>query len=367
VRPERELCERDPADTAVILYTSGATGSPKGAELTHANLTRNADAVRGLHSMVEDDVALGALPLFHSFGQTCTLNATIGAGGCLSLLERFDAGKALQVVQRDRVTVLQGVPAMYAALLGHPARDSYDLSTLRVCVSGGAPMPAEVMRGLEAALGRKVVEGYGLSETSPVASSNHFGRGHKPGSIGAPIAGVEMKIVGDDGHDLPTGEVGEIVIRGHNVIKGYWNRPAATAAVLRDGWFHTGDLGRVDDDGYFYMVDRMSDVIIRGGYNVYPREVEEVLCEHPCVREAAVVGVPHPRLGEEVAAAVVLREGRGADPAALREFVKARVAAYKYPRHVWIVEELPRSVTGKLLKREIVVPLGAASGRRGTP
>lgn len=366
VRPERELCERDPADTAVILYTSGTTGSPKGAELTHANLTRNADAVRGLHSMVEDDVALGALPLFHSFGQTCTLNATIGAGGCLSLLERFDAGKALQVVKRDRVTVLQGVPAMYAALLGHPARDSHDLSTLRVCVSGGAPMPAEVMRGFEAAFGREVVEGYGLSETSPVASSNHFGRGHKPGSIGAPIAGVEMKIVGD-GHDLPTGEVGEIVIRGHNVMKGYWNRPDATAEVLRDGWLRTGDLGRVDDDGYFYVVDRMSDVIIRGGYNVYPREVEEVLCEHPCVREAAVVGVPHPRLGEEVAAAVVLREGRGADPAALREFVKARVAAYKYPRHLWIVEELPRSVTGKPLKREIVVPLEAASSGRGTP
>ena len=367
VRPERDLCERDPSDTAVILYTSGTTGTPKGAELTHANLSRNAEAVRALHSLSEHDVTLGALPLFHSFGQTCALNATIGAGGCLSLMERFEAGKALEVIERDGVTVLQAVPTMYAALLSHPARDARDHSTLRVCVSGGAPMPAEVMRGFERAFGRRVVEGYGLSETSPLASSNHFGRHRKPGSIGAPIAGVEMKVVDADGNDLPCGEVGEIVIRGHNVMKGYWRRPEETAAVMRGGWFHTGDLGRADADGYFYVVDRSSDVINRGGYNVYPREVEEVLCEHPGVREAAVVGIPHPVLGEEVAAAVVPRvpaEG-GLDLAALREFVKARVAAYKYPRQLWLVEELPRGPTGKVHKREIVVPLEAASTRRG--
>jgi long-chain acyl-CoA synthetase len=352
----RELVERDGRDTAVILYTSGTTGTPKGAELTHDNLGRNAEIAAGLFGIDGDAVTLGALPLFHSFGQTCGLNATIRVGGCLTLIPRFDPGRALEIVQRDGVTVFEGVPTMYAALLAHPSRHAFDTSTLRVCVSGGAAMPVEVMRNFERAFGCKVLEGYGLSETSPVASFNHPDRERKPGSIGTPVDGVEMKLVGDDGAEVVAGEVGEIAIRGHNVMKGYWERPEATSGAIRGGWFHTGDLARLDDDGYFFIVDRKKDMVIRGGYNVYPREVEEVLYEHPAVREAAVIGVPHPQLGEEVAAAVVLAPGASVEEAEIVGFVKAQVAAYKYPRLVWFVDELPKGATGKILKREIEAP-----------
>jgi long-chain acyl-CoA synthetase len=351
-----EVTERKAGDTAVILYTSGTTGTPKGAELTQRNLQRNIEIAAGLFGIDGNSVTLGALPLFHSFGQTCGLNATIRAGGCLTLIPRFDAGRALEIIQRDRVTVFEGVPTMYAALLGHPQRASFDTSTLRVCVSGGAAMPVEVMRTFEREFGCTILEGYGLSETSPVASFNHPDRARKPGSIGTPVDGVEMKVVDDDGRELPLGEVGEIAIRGHNVMKGYWRRPEATAQTIRDGWFHTGDMARLDEDGYFFIVDRKKDMVIRGGYNVYPREVEEVLYEHPAVREAAVIGVPHPELGEEVAAAVALVAGADVEERELVDFVKGQVAAYKYPRHVWFVEALPKGATGKILKREIKAP-----------
>jgi long-chain acyl-CoA synthetase len=351
-----EVTERKAGDTAVILYTSGTTGTPKGAELTQRNLQLNIEIAAGLFGIDGNSVTLGALPLFHSFGQTCGLNATIRAGGCLTLIPRFDAGRALEIIQRDRVTVFEGVPTMYAALLGHPQRASFDTSTLRVCVSGGAAMPVEVMRNFEREFGCTILEGYGLSETSPVASFNHPDRARKPGSIGTPVDGVEMKVVDDDGRELPLGEVGEIAIRGHNVMKGYWRRPEATAQTIRDGWFHTGDMARLDEDGYFFIVDRKKDMVIRGGYNVYPREVEEVLYEHPAVREAAVIGVPHPELGEEVAAAVTLVAGADVEERELVDFVKGQVAAYKYPRHVWFVEALPKGATGKILKREIKAP-----------
>ncbi len=354
--PIHEVAERDGGDTAVILYTSGTTGPPKGAELTHDNLRRNADIARGLFDIGPGDVVLGALPLFHSFGQTCALNACVAGGALLTLLPRFDATKALEILQRDAVTVFEGVPTIYAALLNHPERERYDVSALKVCASGGAALPVEVLRGFDEAFGCKVLEGYGLSETSPVASFNHPDRERKPGSIGTPIEGVEMKVVDDDDHDLPPGEVGEIVIRGHNVMKGYWQRPDATAEVMRGGWFHTGDMARVDEDGYFFIVDRKKDLIIRGGYNVYPREVEEVLYEHPAVREAAVVGIPHPQLGEEVGAAVALKEGAQVTAEQLREYVREQVAAYKYPREIWFVDELPKGPTGKILKREITAP-----------
>jgi long-chain acyl-CoA synthetase len=284
------------------------------------------------------------------------LNATVRAGGCLTLMPRFDPGRALDVIERDRVTVFQGVPTMYTALLNHPERERFDVSTLRVCVSGGAAMPVEVMRSFEDAFGCVILEGYGLSETSPIASFNHPDRERKPGSIGTPVDGVQMKVVAEDGEELAVGEVGEIVIRGHNVMNGYWRRPEATAEAIRDGWFHSGDLARVDGDGYFFIVDRKKDMVIRGGYNVYPREIEEVLYEHEAVREAAVIGVPHPELGEEVAAAVVLVSGAGVDEAEILEFVKGQVAAYKYPRHVWFVDELPKGPTGKILKRAIEAP-----------
>jgi long-chain acyl-CoA synthetase len=355
-------CVSEPAaradqDTAVILYTSGTTGRPKGAELTHRNLLTNAQVSRHLFRLHHGSVFLGVLPLFHSFGQTCTMNASIAAGGLLTLVSRFEPQKGLSVIARDRVTVFGGVPTMYNALLNCPERTQFDTSSLEVSVSGGAALPVEVLRRFEEAFRCVILEGYGLSETSPVASFNHPDRPRKTGSIGQPIDGVEMKVVGEDGEALPPGEVGEIAIRGPNVMKGYWQRPEATGEVLSpEGWFRSGDLARTDEDGYFYIVDRKKDLIIRGGFNIYPREVEEVLYQHPAVREAAVVGIPHEELGEEVGAAVVLKPDARATAEELRDFVKSQIAAYKYPRHVWFLPELPKTATGKILKREIVLP-----------
>ncbi|HZE17445.1 MAG TPA: long-chain fatty acid--CoA ligase, partial [Mycobacterium sp.] len=357
---EPEDVEREESDTAVILYTSGTTGTPKGAELTHANMLDNCYyGGTELVDVSEQDVILGALPLFHSFGQTCCLNTSVRAGACLTLMPRFDPDKALQIIQRDQVTTFDGVPTMYHAMLNHPERDRYDTSSLRLCVSGGDAMPVEVMRGFEEAFGCMILEGYGLSETSPVASFNQRDRERKPGSIGTPIRGVEMKVVDEHGNELPIGEVGEIVIRGHNVMKGYLNRPDATREVLKDGWLRTGDLARRDADGYFFIVDRKKDMIIRGGYNVYPREIEEVLYEHPAVLQAAVVGIPDEAMGQEVGAAVVLRPGAHTSAEELHDFAKERVAAYKYPRRIWFTEQLPIGTTGKILKREVRVPEAA--------
>ncbi|MGY1592548.1 long-chain fatty acid--CoA ligase [Geodermatophilus sp. SYSU D00708] len=355
------VVDRDDADTAVILYTSGTTGPPKGAELTHANLRGNARTTQEtLLEGTPDDVVMGCLPLFHVFGLTCALDAAVLAGACLTLLPRFDGAKALEVVQRDRVTVFEGVPTMFAAMLHQPDRDRYDVASLRLCVSGGSAMPVEVMRGFEEAFGCIVLEGYGLSETSPVASFNHPHAERKPGTIGTPIRGVEMRLVDDEGRDVRADEVGEIAIRGENVMKGYWRKPEETAKAIPDGWFRTGDLARRDADGYYAIVDRKKEMIIRGGYNVYPREIEEALYEHPAVAEAACVGVPHPDLGEEVAAAVALKPGAQADPAELQAWVKERVAAYKYPRHVWLVDALPKGPTGKILRRAVEVPAEVA-------
>jgi long-chain acyl-CoA synthetase len=348
---------REGADTAVILYTSGTTGQPKGAELTHAGLGSNARTTEDtLLEATPDDVVMGCLPLFHVFGLTCSLNAAVLAGSCLTLLPRFDGSKALSIIERDRVTVFEGVPTMFSAMLHAPDKDQHDLGSLRLCVSGGSAMPVEVLRSFEETFGCTILEGYGLSETSPVASFNHPHTERKPGSIGTPVRGVEMRVVDDEGRDVPQGEVGEIAIRGENVMKGYWKRPEDTAKAIPDGWFRTGDLARQDEDGYFSIVDRKKEMIIRGGYNVYPREIEEALYEHPAVAEAACIGIPHPDLGEEVAAAVALKPGQSAEPDELREFVKARVAAYKYPRHVWVVSALPKGPTGKILRRAVEVP-----------
>ena len=358
--PTPGLVDTAEDDTAVILYTSGTTGKPKGAELTHANLFRNADvSSRTTSEIAAGDVVFGGLPLFHSFGQTVSMNASLMVGACLTLVPKFDPAEALETMQRDRVTHFYGVPTMYGALLHHPDRESYDTSTLRTCITGGASMPVEVLRGFEEAFGAIVLEGYGLSETSPVSSSNHPDRERKPGSIGTPLEGVEMRVVDEDDNEVAQGEVGEIVIRGHNIMKGYWQRPEATEEAMRGGWFHSGDMARVDEEGYFYIVDRKKDLIIRGGYNVYPREVEEVLYEHPKIREAAVVGVPHDQWGEEIGAAVVLHDGEQLDPAEVSVYVKERIDAYKYPRLVWFVEELPKGPTGKILKREIEPPASA--------
>jgi long-chain acyl-CoA synthetase len=356
--PVREIADRDDGDVAVIIYTSGTTGTPKGAELTHGNLTDAAEVGVELVDLQPTSVGLGALPLFHVFGMNSALNATIRGGGCLTLLPRFEPGKALEMIQRDRVTSFLGVPTMYVALLNHEGGEAFDTSTLDLCVSGGAAMPVEVIRGFEEAFGAKVLEGYGLSETCGMASFNRPDRERKAGSIGLPVRGVEMKVVDPDDNDLPQGEVGEIVLRSPHVMRGYHERPDATDEVMRGGWFHTGDLAYVDEDGYFFIVDRKKDLIIRGGYNVYPREIEEVIYEHPAVLEAAVIGVAHDSLGEEVGAAVALRPGADATVEEIRSYVKERVAAYKYPRQLWLVDELPKGPTGKVLKREIEAPEG---------
>ena len=357
--PESVPVGRDDSDVAVILHTSGTTGRPKGAMLTHGNLGRNTEVcVETLIEIGPDDVVMGCLPLFHVFGLTCGLNASVLAGAMLTLIPRFDPVKALEVIERDRVSVFEGVPTMYSALLGVADRVGPEATrSLRVCVSGGAALPVQVLVDFEKAFGCAVLEGYGLSESSPAASFNHPNRERKAGSIGTPVAGVSMRVVDLDGVEVPQGQTGQIQIRGHNVMKGYWNLPEATAeTITAEGWLNTGDVGRVDEDGYFYIVDRTKDMISRGGYNVYPREIEEVLYEHPAVAEAAVIGIPHESLGEEVGAAVALKEGAVVTAEELRDYLKERVAAYKYPRRVWLVDALPKGPTGKLQKRDITIP-----------
>ena len=356
--PLMDVVERDDEDTAVILYTSGTTGKPKGAELTHRNLNLNAQrCVNAILTITHEDVIMGCLPLFHVFGLTCGLNASVISGAQMTLIPRFDPEKALSVIERDKVTIFEGVPTMYAAMLNNAAADTADTSSLRTCASGGSAMPIEVMRGFEKKFNCQILEGYGLAETSPVASFNMPDRPTKPGTIGRAIPGCEMKLVDLEGNDVPPGDgIGEIAIRGDNVMKGYWGKPEATAESIPDGWFRTGDLAVVDEDGYFTIVDRKKDMIIRGGLNVYPREVEEVLYEHPDVLEAAVVGIPDDLLGEEIGAAVVLRPGSSATTDEVREFVKSRLAAYKYPRVIWTMNELPKGPTGKILRREVKAP-----------
>jgi long-chain acyl-CoA synthetase len=351
--PTDAVVERAADDTAVILYTSGTTGTPKGAELSQHNVSSNVVTSREtLMPIGPGDVLFGGLPLFHSFGQTVALNASIAAGACLTLLPKFDGEQALQIVARDRVTLFLGVPTMYMALLAVKDRERFDTSTLTRAASGGASLPVEVLRGVEEAFGFQLIEGYGLSETSPIASFNHPDRPTKPGSVGTPIRGVEFDLRDVDDQPVAEGAIGEIVIRGENIMKGYWKQPEATAEAMRGGWFHTGDLATRDADGYYFIVDRVKDMIIRNGFNVYPREVEEVLYTHPDVAEAAVFAVPDAKHGEEVAALVTLKEGGTVTEEELRDWVKAKIAAYKYPRIVRF-GVLPKGPTGKILKREI--------------
>lgn len=352
--PVFDTVQTGPGDTAVILYTSGTTGRPKGAELSHFNMFFNAMVgVEKLLMIKHDEIGLATLPLFHSFGQTCVMNALFFAGGTMAMLPRFEPVKAMEIIQHVKVTYFAGVPTMYFYLLNHPEAGKYDLSSLRLCVSGGSAMPVEVMHAFNKKHNVTILEGYGLSETSPVASFNHLDRPTRPGSIGTPIWGVEMAVVDPEGKPVPTGELGEIVIRGHNVMKGYYKRPEATAEAIRHGWFYSGDLARQDEDGYFYIVDRVKDMVNRGGFNVYPREIEEVLYGHPAVAEAAVIGIPDPALGEEVKAVVAFKPGQSASEQELIDYCKERLAAYKYPRSVEIRESLPKTATGKILKREL--------------
>jgi long-chain acyl-CoA synthetase len=338
------------ADTAVVLYTSGTTGRPKGAELSHSNMVQNALLSIRLFGGGPDDVHLVTLPLFHTFGQTVQLNAGFSAGSTLVLLARFDAAMAATTMEKEGVTFFAGVPTMYWGMLSVDG----DLSSLRMAVSGGSAMPVEVLRKFEERFGVPVLEGYGLSETSPIATFNLLERPRKAGSIGLPVWGVEIKLVGPDGTEVGEGEPGEICVRGHNVMKGYLGRPEATAqAIDASGWFHTGDIGTRDGDGYYYIVDRIKDMIIRGGFNVYPRELEEVLLTHPEVSLAAVVGVPHESHGEEVKAFVIRAEGATITETELVAWCKQNMAAYKYPRIVEFRDSFPMTASGKILKREL--------------
>jgi long-chain acyl-CoA synthetase len=353
--PVRELPDTRADDTAVILYTSGTTGRPKGAELTHFNLLYNADhAATRLHGLHQDSVALAVLPLFHSFGQTVIQNGTLMLGGTVVMLPRFEPGAAFETMSRRRVSFFAAVPTMYFALLHHDGAEDFDLKSLETCVSGGAPMPVEVMRAFDQRYGVSIQEGYGLSETSPVASCNVRERPKKPGSIGVPIWGVQFRLRDDDGHWIEqNGVPGEICIKGYNVMKGYYKRPEATAEAITDGWFRTGDIAKRDDDGYYFIVDRKKDMILRGGYNVYPREVEEVLYTHAAVAEAAVIGMPDERLGEQVKAVVALKPGTQAQPDELIAHCREHLAAYKVPQQLELVAALPKGSTGKILKRAL--------------
>jgi long-chain acyl-CoA synthetase len=350
-------------DTAVLFYTSGTTGQPKGAELTHLNLQMNVWAVADLGRSFFDarpdghNSLLITLPLFHSFGQVTQMLVGLATGSTIVLLPRFEPAVVLDTMRSERVTSWSAVPTMFWTLAQHVATTGADVSPirehLRCCTSGGAAMAVELLRRFESLFGVRVLEGYGLSETSPVATFNHVDRPSKPGTVGTSIIGVEVRVVDPDDRPVPAGTLGEIVIRGHNIMKGYYKRSEATADVMRNGWFHTGDLGRLDEDGYLTIVDRTKDMIIRGGFNVYPREIEEVLMTHPAVSLCAVVGVPDERLGEEIKAFVVRAPASDATEESLLAWCREQFAAHKTPRALEFRDHLPMTATGKVLKREL--------------
>ncbi|MEU4405631.1 long-chain fatty acid--CoA ligase [Streptosporangium sp. NPDC023963] len=355
VSGEFETVQTSPDDTAVILYTSGTTGQPKGAELSHQNMLLNAMVSDEMFPRTEGgDAYLAVLPLFHSFGQTVVMNAGFRRQATVVLLPRFEPGPALELMRAENITLFAGVPTMYWAMLTKIHTDGDEVPTsLRIAAAGGASSPVEVLKDFEKTFGIGILEGYGLSETSPVASFNQLGRPTKPGTIGTPIWGVEMKLIDNDWKTIEGEGPGEIAIRGHNVMKGYYNRPEATAEVMRNGWFRTGDIATRDADGYYSIIDRAKDMIIRGGFNVYPRELEEVLITHPEVSLAAVVGVAHDSHGEEVKAYVIRTPGATVTEDELIAWGKENMAGYKYPRIVEFRDTLPMTATGKILKREL--------------
>ena len=352
-----------PEDTCAILYTSGTTGQPKGAELTHLNLMSNVATTWSTHLPVLDftdgqqKTCLITLPLFHTTGQTVQMNTNLYGGTRCVLLPRFEPKAVLEAMIREKVNFWIGVPTMYWSILKFVEETGFDVSrvkeSMNVCTSGGAPMPVEVMMAFEEKFGVRVLEGYGLSETSPLACFNHFERPSKPGTVGQAIFGVDVKCFDDDDNEVPPGERGEVVIRGTNVMKGYYKRPDATAEAFRNGWFHTGDIGILDEDGYLSIVDRKKDMILRGGYNIYPRELEEVIMTHSAVSLCAVVGVPDEKMGEEVKAFVVLKQGESLTEDQFISWTKDQFAANKYPRYVEFRDSLPIGGTGKIFKRAL--------------
>lgn len=341
-------------DVAAILYTSGTTGKPKGAMLTHRNLASNANSVRlALKLNAGQETFLVVLPMFHAFAATVGMLCPLLHGGTIAALARFDPAEVAATIETTQATVFLAVPSMYSVLLRLPHEAVQQMQSLRLCVAGGASMPVAVMRRFEARFGKLIYEGDGPTECSPVTCVNPVDGERKPGTVGAAVPGVQMKIMDDAGKELPHGEIGEICVRGPSVMKGYWNQPQATDESLRDGWFLTGDLGHEDDEGYFTIVDRKKDLIIVNGLNVYPREIEEVLYTHPAVREAAVIAEPHSRHGEIPVAYLVLNEGVVAESTALRDFLRTRLGHHKIPRKFFFLDELPKNATGKILKRAL--------------
>ncbi|WP_105901042.1 long-chain-fatty-acid--CoA ligase [Vibrio gangliei] len=349
--PIKDYVAREANDTAVILYTSGTTGQPKGAELTQSNMIMNAFATQTIAELTSRDVHIATLPLFHSFGQTVSLNAAILCGSTIVLVPRFEPHAVAKMIEQYQVTIFAGVPTMYIAL-NHLDTEA-DLTSLKLGISGGSSMPAEVLRIFEQKFNVPVIEGYGLSETSPIVCFNHLDAERRVGSIGQTIQGVEIRIVDENHNDVVLGQEGELIVRGHNVMKGYLNRPEETKAAMHDGWFYTGDIARQDELKNVYIVDRVKDLIIRNGFNVYPCEVEEVFMTHPAVAMVVVIGVPHEEYGEEIKAVVTLKPGIEIDAADLQAWGKEQCAAYKYPRTVEIRDELPLGATGKILKKDL--------------
>ena len=359
--PRLEMAGREPADTAVIIYTSGTTGRPKGAELTHLQLYMNADIPGRLFGIRPDDIAVAVLPLFHVFGLSSVLNVCVRFGCTMSLVPRFTPEAVLTAIGRDRATIFDGVPTMFADLLSYPDLDSYDLSSLRIAISGGASIPAPLLDAFEERFGVLILEGYGLTETASTTTFNVSVDERRVYSVGKPIWGTQTQVWDDQGRPLPPGpeHVGEVVTRGLHVMKGYWHNPEATAAAFTGDWLHTGDLGYFDEDGFLFIASRKKELIIRGGYNVYPSEIENVLHAHPAVAEAAVVGVPDERLGEEVMAVIIRRPAMDLLEHDLAAYCRERLAAYKCPRIFQFRTELPKNTLGKVLKDELARGFGA--------
>ncbi|MEQ9299414.1 MAG: long-chain fatty acid--CoA ligase [Cyclobacteriaceae bacterium] len=343
-------------DTALIIYTSGTTGRPKGAELTHSNIFCNTVLSSNLTNGTKDDTQLIVLPLFHIFAMVVLMTSGLYKGMRSILLPRFDAEAVFGLLQKHKVTIFAGVPTMYWGL-NHYTEPKFDYDqisqTLRVAVSGGASLPLQVMEDFEKRFNVPIIEGYGMSEGSPVVTFNHLDDVRKPGSIGKPVWGVEVKIVDENDNEVPTGDRGQLLYRGHNVMKGYYNKPEANAETLKGGWLHSGDIAIKDEDGYYYIVDRTKDMIIRGGLNVYPREVEEVMITYDAVSLVAVIGIPDDKMGEEIKAFVVLKDGESVTADELRDWTKSKIADYKYPRVIEFLDALPMSATGKILKKEL--------------
>ncbi len=354
--PIFDTAQTSAESTAAIIYTSGTTGRPKGAELTHSNLMMNAVLSTQITGIDNEDTQLIVLPLFHVFAMVVLMLAGVYRAASNVLLPRFDGIAVLKLLEKHQVTLFAGVPTMYWGLL-NTNTEGFDLEAiaqkLKVCVSGGASLPVEVISGFEEKFNTQILEGYGMSEGSPVVTFNHREVGRKVGSVGTPVWGVEVKLVDENGEEVPINEKGQLVYRGHNVMKGYYNNPEATEAAIKDGWLQSGDVAKKDEDGFYYIVDRTKDMIIRGGLNVYPREVEEVMMTHEAISIVAVIGVPDDRLGEEVKACVVCKKGASIEEEALKEWVKSKMADYKYPRVIEFMDALPMSATGKILKKEL--------------